>query len=214
MPHKKNLFINYYTTEHNHIERNNEIIFCLNKNILLLEKNLISSIYLLINKHEDVSAFKNINNLYTEEIDVLRPTFDNFFSLINKISSQDDINIIINADIILTESIILVDSFNMEKTFLALTRWEIDKNGSIDFLNRADSQDVWIFKGTVKINCDYSLGVIGCDNKIAYDFYSSGYRVINPSIDIKCLHLHNASYRNYMGDRLPGPYHHIAPTKI
>jgi hypothetical protein len=105
---------------------------------------------------------------------------------------------------------------------LALSRWEIqnlEKNISTHF-DRDDSQDTWIFLGSVNnINlADFTLGVCGCDNKIAYLLGENGYYVINPSKTLKTYHLHLTNVRNYLNvvgeatERIPPHYKLIETT--
>ena len=81
--------------------------------------------------------------------------------------------------------------------FIALTRKE--KDGSLFRSDVGDSQDTWIMLGKPKVlnYCNFYMGVPGCDNLIAYKFFESGYRVLNPSKTINCWHLHDSELRSY-----------------
>ena len=56
----------------------------------------------------------------------------------------------------------------------------------------AHTQDAWLFKTPIqipsKINCDFEIGVLGCDNAIADRLVKSGYKVINQPITYKIFH--------------------------
>lgn len=151
-----------------------------------------------------------------------RPTFNDFFKKINEVTNDHSINIIANSDIYFPEmnySMFKDLSFNI---CYALTRWNVLPDGSEKFYNSADSQDVWIFRGKVKeVNADFTQGVAGCDNKIAYLLTQAGYKVLNPSLTIKTFHLHNSGVRNYLtktesGDiyRLPKPRMRVPITAL
>jgi hypothetical protein len=54
---------------------------------------------------------------------------------------------------------------------------------------------------------NFTLGMRGCDNRIAAEFEIAGYRVSNPSKSIRSYHVHNSGIRNYTTtDVIPKPY--------
>jgi hypothetical protein len=187
------LFFNYY--EDKHPFRKREIDFCLQK---------------------------NLDNPYIKTIIIesaIKPSYDYFFRKINEVTQDNDINIICNSDIFFDESIVLADQCLQKlcpKEMYALSRWDWHLNGTTVFFDRADSQDTWIVRGKVdNVQGNFTLGIRGCDNKIAYQFGQSGYRVRNPSKSIKTYHVHNSQVRNYtMADVVPPPYLTVDPTHI
>lgn len=186
-----NLFINTYTDKNE--ERNNELIKCLELNKL------------------------NNPSFHTYELQG-RSTFKDFFNCINSVTSPTDINIIINSDIYLPEGFNVNLSAN---DCYALSRWDIQPDGSAIHYNNPSSQDTWIFRGAIKMveNCNFVLGVPGCDNKIAYQLQQAGYRVTNPSLSIKTYHLHLSNVRRLEKRggkifRLPRPYLTIHSTEL
>lgn len=159
----------------------------------------------------DMCLQRNLNNkLITTVIceSPGKPSYKFFFDQINKITTPDDINIICNSDIFLDSTISL--ALNMKKNQVyALSRWDWLGNDALTrFFDRADSQDTWIVKGKVEnVFGDFTLGIRGCDNRIAYEFNKAGYQVSNPSKSIKTYHVHNSGIRNYtMADVVPEPY--------
>jgi len=53
---------------------------------------------------------------------------------------------------------------------------------------------------------NFTQGVPGCDNKIAYLLQEAGYVVTNPSTTIKTYHLHLSGIRHYNAKyRVPRP---------
>jgi hypothetical protein len=61
-------------------------------------------------------------------------------------------------------------------------------------------------------NCDFYLGILGCDNRVAYEAKKAGYRVTNPAYKYRAYHNHRSGVRTHRGKRLPKPYKLIKPT--
>jgi hypothetical protein len=121
-----------------------------------------------------------------------RLTFSDFFAMINLVAQKDDISIIANSDIYF-DTLYGIGNLKENEVY-ALSRW--DGNTLYD---REDSQDAWVFRGKIKPipDCNFGLGVPGCDNAIAERITRSGYTVLNPSKSIKAMHLHSSNIRNY-----------------
>ena len=184
--------INLFTTYHieKYPVRAEELRKCLIKN---LKCKLISNIYVL-SEHEK-NTFLMDNNVNLIKVSKRR-TFNEFFNAINSVTSKNDINIISNSDIYFDNSLEELKELKMDNICLGLTRWDILINGKARLTEQKNSQDTWIFKGKIKkINGDYSIGIPGCDNKLAYEIVEAGYRIVNPSITIKSYHLHTSNYR-------------------
>ncbi len=183
------LFYNYY--EDKHPSRKREIDFCLQMNL----------------------SNKLLQTVVVESPG--KPTYDFFFQKINEVTGPDDINIICNSDIFFDSTIALVSNIK-EKEMYALLRWEWHGPHHIVFHERPDSQDTWIVKGKVEnVMGNFSLGIRGCDNRIAYEFQQAGYKVLNPAKSIKTYHVHNSMIRNYtMADVVPPPYFTLMPTSL
>jgi len=203
---KINLYINYF--RHNNEQRQKEIDYCLQKNI---NNKYIDKIYILSKENYEIFHNDKIKIIPIEK----RPSYNYFFKTINKISQNDNINIIANLDIYFDETIIYAKNIKNNQCF-ALTRWEIKKD-KIKFLNKGCSQDSWIFKGKIKnIKSGFYLGRMGCDNKIAYEIQQAKYKITNPSRTIKTYHLHQIKHtRNYENKKvLPPPYLNVPTTRI
>jgi hypothetical protein len=146
-----------------------------------------------------------------------RLTFEDFFSRINLISSDDDINIIANSDIYFDSTIELAKKIKSNECF-ALSRWDIQSDGSAQHFNRSDSQDVWIFRGQIKnVSANFFLGYRGCDNRLAFEISRAGYKVSNPSLSIKTYHLHLTGIRNYNLSNeflVSDPYLQLPPSNL
>ena len=222
---KYNLIVNYYIDKNP--ERSSELDFCILENV----KNYHLTKILIISSQ---SHFEHLMRICPEEykakiipvIEDKRPTYNDYFLLIRKnFSELDNINVISNLDVILPAESLLYSTFYLTgNTCLALSRWDVQDRNTYQetsvLFDRPDSQDTWIFKGSVQniIGADFTLGVAGCDNSIAHLLENSGYDVKNPSRTIKTYHLHLTNIRNYTDlsgqaiYRVPPPYKLIHPT--
>jgi hypothetical protein len=214
-----NLFYQFFI--HQDKKRYDEIKFCLKKNVNNVN---ISKIYLLNEKiytkeELDIESDKivqiNINK---------RLLYSDVFEHINN-NNITGYNIIINADIFLDDTISILHrtDIDTEKNIFALLRYEYNKDGNSKLLGPcADSQDTWIFhsnfiKDIIKYNklFKFTLGKLGCDNKIAYLFNILGFNIINDPKLIKTYHYHSTQIRNYsLTERLHFPYCYIYPLDI
>lgn len=182
-----NLFVQVY--ECGDEERQKELDTCLN-----------------INKSLNINGVPYFNVIELKD----RLTFKQMFELTQEYPNH--INIIANSDIYFDETILAV-RWMQPKDCYALSRWDYF-NGTAKLFNRKDSQDVWVFNGSVSPTIgDYYLGIPGCDNKIAWELKQLGFHVTNPSKSIHSIHLHNTQYRTYnqQTKRVPEPYHFIHP---
>jgi len=146
-----------------------------------------------------------------------RCLYQEMFNKSNEVTTPDDINILINNDITLTNTVSFVQKINHDD-FYCLTRWEnLDNRAHREKINGVgyDSQDCWIWRGYCKIkDANFYMGVPGCDNVIGY-LAAKYYYVLNPSIDIITIHNHFGNHRTYTDeDRLPRPYMFIRPHKL
>lgn len=204
-----NLLIEYFRSSD--YQRHSEYLTCIHEN---LENEFIEKIYVFIS--DDVNL-----NFKSEKIEIIRrderPTYKDLFEFCND-NLKDQICIIANADIILDETLSVLNETNLDNIFVALTRWEVFcENGEwcIAPFNNSSSQDVWAFKSPIKTNDDMSfrLGKPGCDNKIAKLMSEQGYILKNPGNQIICAHYHVSGHRNYSNsDRIPGPYTCLVPN--
>lgn len=184
-------------------ERFSEILYCCKKN---LELKYISEIYFFANKY-DTDKVVSIENYeeYKYKIRVVecnsRPTYRTFFNFaIKNIESEENI-IICNSDIHFDESLNKLVDIDLSGKFVMLTRYD---NGIL--FDVPYSQDSWIFKkGMYLQEADFNLGVPGCDNKIGYLALMNGYKIYNPSKEVKSHHIHKDLSRNYKG-KVEGPY--------
>jgi Glycosyl transferase family 2 len=145
-----------------------------------------------------------------------RPTFAELFAVVNECTDQQDVNIIANADIYFDDSLEAVTSIGLDECY-ALSRWD-DTEAGLRLSEADDSQDAWVFRGRIRsIAAPFTMGVPGCDNRLAYLLSEAGYRLSNPSRSIRAIHLHRSSVRRYgygAESLVPGPYKRLAPTEV
>lgn len=210
------LFVSYYkaTTP----ERQAEIDYCLKSNVA---NPHIDKVYVLCEQ-------PLIEGLNHEKINHIpfdgKPTYEQFIYYINYFTSPNNVNIIANADIIFDESLYQVYKLK-ENDCWALSRWEMKADytkHTQQIQSFGDSQDVWIFRGKIKKldKADFPLGMMGCDNRIAYEIKKAGYNITNPSRSVFTWHLHNSGVRGYSPSVrnehtvVSQPYHYIKPTSL
>lgn len=208
-----NVFFNFYRP--NSFERSKEIEFCFSK---LVENNEIDRLFVLYSDNEN--NFLKSKNLFKIYLNKERPTFKDFFNIINFNTDSNDVNIILNSDCFIDEENVKLIKTNIkENQVYCLSRWDlVDINKQI--IKHYDiecSQDAWVFKGMMseKIEANYKMGIPGCDNAIAHEFNALKYIVLNPSRDIKIFHLHLSNIRNYNEEqRIRRPYLFVIPDKL
>lgn len=195
--------------------RRNEYKRCLSKNLV---HPLIEEIVIFFDtKNPDPS-----NNLlqYIQNSSVRieyiegRPRFKCLCEYANQ-EYPDRKIIIANADIYFNETLSSIRTVGLEDMFIALTRWDEDKTGKLREFNNEYSQDVWIFKTPVRTLCitEAELGTWTCDAKIGKSIYEAGYKIINPSKEVKSCHVHSSNIRNYTVPK-PGAASELTVTII
>jgi hypothetical protein len=198
--------MNYYTEywDCGNENRNFEVITCINKNIT---SNLFNNIFIYSEKEE--------KRLLQKPIITSRITYQYVFD-----NCIEGINVFSNSDIEFNETIKLAKNIKNDE-FYALTRYEDNMrlHKFDDPYEGQDSQDVWIWKDACKIkNANFTLGLPGCDNKIAYFAVVDGYKIKNPSMAIKTYHKHVTNVRDGsssdLSKRLPPPYALVPVSEI
>lgn len=158
-----------------------------------------------------------------------RPTFNNFLKEMEKY--PNDINIIANPDNFFDETF-LTELRNLytnykekEKLCLGLTRWNYVNENHIWFFNAKDSQDVFIFYGSINLD-EYEeipFGVPGGDNRMAaWLMHNFNKNVYNPSKDLKYYHYHPSDdlTRTYLDENrqrksyITGPHEFLIPCSL
>lgn len=183
-------------------ERNAEYIYCIKKNI---ENPIIEGIHIFIGEDTIVDFIGSSQKVFIIR-KKQRPTYDEFIRYAAE-NLDSSICIIANTDIVIAEGFEKLSKEYLEGKFISLSRWDSigKKTSHYDF---AYSQDAWVFLSPISIsNSDFNLGILGCDNRIAYEAHSSGLDVRNPSGFLKVVHYHESNYRTYkVQDTLRGKY--------
>jgi hypothetical protein len=143
---------------------------------------------------------------------------------------RDAIVLFGNADIFIRDDFVdKLRGYDMQKTFIALTRWDVDTRGGATIFSdrsgrpRPDTQDLWgilaeDIYGIREEDIDlfrFQFGKPGCDNKIAAIMNQLGFYCCNPALTLKSYHLHNSGFRMYTeADRILGEdYVYLTPTE-
>lgn len=228
------LYVNFYRDEN--ASRDIELQTTLAGNIDCKEVDRIIAVV------DDENEFEYLKKL-SPKIQIVqidhRPTYNEFFKLINeKIESPNEISILANADIYITPTVAVLTKKHLKKPLcFALSAWDKMPDGTYEQMKKnvnekhkvpkSDSQDAWIFKGKI-INipdCNFMMGMPGCDNAIAERLQRAGYKVVNPSNDIRPVHYHQSAIRNYdttdtsvknyvNPDRIEKPYLILPPVSL
>jgi lipopolysaccharide biosynthesis glycosyltransferase len=187
---KLHLLIDYYKNPRP--ERAEELDFCFLENINSKEFDYIHVF------QESPLPIKDIpSNVIVNQVQG-RSTYQYYFDYAKKNIPQDDIIVLSNSDIFFDESISKVKEIDLSDKVLALTRfcpyqghWLNEEGYIIPYDIHHRSQDVWIWKNPLNIDtANFNTGVLGCDNKIAFELHKVGYQVWNPSFSIICYHKH------------------------
>ena len=147
-----------------------------------------------------------------------RPTFTDIFSQANTVS-DGDIAVIINSDCFLVpESLPPLEAMPPHHVY-ALTRWDVQKDGSLKFFAKCPSQsaDCWAFRVCgPPIVLEYPQGTPACDQRLARLIHDSGWEISNPSLTIRVAHLHHSRVRRYSipRDNVPPPYWPVPPCEL
>ena len=124
--------------------------------------------------------------------------------------------VIANADIFFDETLALLDGYQLENKLLCLSRWDVRADGSPVFFEHSASQDAWIFQTPQReFVCDFRMGVLGCDNRLAYEAERAGLVLANPARSVRANHLHLSGVRRYSArERLRGPTQAVPATYL
>jgi hypothetical protein len=204
------LFTSYYSEKNS--SRKNELLYCINRNIA---NDLITGIYILCD-----SGFEDLATIQSDKLKIIkkqeRPSFKDFIYELNRKNPLEK-KIISNTDIIFDESLLFVKGEMQKKHVYCLTRWEFSRMEGPRFYENFKSQDAWIFQGHLPENIgNYYMGLPGCDNRFAKELMDSGFKIKNPCLTIRAIHVHISDLRNYNKsvDRVYGDYAYPLPEEL
>lgn len=201
--------------------RQKELDTCLVKNISNLAVDMVT---VLINQEhvETLQAmlYKVADSMFDKITLVIgngRPTYNDFIRISHGKGDANTVHVLLNSDIYLFYETTPLFNSIQSGTVWALSRWDNLHSGKPRLWNHRDSQDVWAWKGQIDVipGADFHIGVPGCDNRIARLFLDAGFEVLNPSMTVKCIHLHQSQKRNYdRSHTVQPPYHFIQPHEL
>ena len=139
-----------------------------------------------------------------------RATYAEYFEYANNLG-PGKVCVLSNADIYFDHTLERLSLVDMDKTFVILAKWNDNLLHS-----PADSQDSWIFKTPVRrMLSNWTLGVPGCENRIAFEAKAVGYEILNPAWSIRAHHCHASNIRSWtQDDRLVGQYFTLQPVTL
>ena len=137
-----------------------------------------------------------------------RLSYANCIDLIQRIIGKGKLVVFANADIYLEKSWKAAWSVNMKDVFVALLRWEEGSESRGEeatlFGPRNDSQDCWMIHSDCVLDREWNLsafnipfGKAGCDNAILIEFLRNKFKIVNPAMSLKTIHVHKSDIRNY-----------------
>jgi hypothetical protein len=202
------ILITTYYRDNNKI-RQLEFEYVLGNNI---ENPLIKKIILLCEQPPNTELSNKVSVINVGK----RLKFKEVIVFANKLDINE-IKIICNSDIFFNGSLVHLDSKLDCKLIYCLTRWDYIEESNPVFYENFKSQDAWIFKGKLPENIgNYYMGLPGCDNRLAKEFIDSDFKILNPSLTIRAIHVHGSNLRNYhkKTDRVMGEYAYPLPIEL
>jgi len=144
-----------------------------------------------------------------------RQTYQDLFAYANRELAGRRV-IVANADIFFDHTLSRLDEYDIAGSLLCLSRCDIHGDGSWALFDYESSQDVWIYEAPIRqFACSFHLGVLGCDNRLAWEAGEAGLVVSNPSRSIRAYHLHLTGIRRYTTEqRLYGPVRGVPPITL
>lgn len=188
--------------------RRNEVLECLRRN---LENDWLDEIHLFVEDSLEIDKLvAAYPSLAAAKIRLIaqgrRVMYRELFAHANA-SLPGQCVIIANADIFFDHTLATLNGYDLSDKLLCLSRWDVQPDGSARFFDYPASQDAWIFQATIRnFPCDFHLGVLGCDNRLAWEAEHAGLILSNPSRSLRVYHLHLSGVRRYSEcERLSGP---------
>lgn len=180
--------------------RNKELQKCLRKN---LDNELVDEVLLFTEGNNlDIPIDKKIKQVPMKT----RLSYANCIDAIQRVIGAGKLVVFANADIYLDDSWKSLWSVRMKDVFLALLRWEegVDGKEPTLFGPRNDSQDTWVIHSDSVLSKEWDLsafnipfGKAGCDNAILVEFLRNKFKIVNPAMSLKTIHVHASDFRNY-----------------
>jgi len=178
--------------------RRGELLECLRRNLAAAE---LDEIHVFLEDAVIASELQSHAEFNCAKICLVqqnqRVTYRKLFDYANSYLTGKRV-IIANADIFFDETLALLDGHELAGELLCLSRWDVQADGSSTFFEHPGSQDAWIFRAPIRpFACDFHLGLLGCDNRLAWEAQQSGLKLSNPARSIRANHLHLSQVRHY-----------------
>ena len=126
-----------------------------------------------------------------------RLTYRDLFAYANREAPGRRV-VIANADIFFDHTLSRLNDYDLTGCLICLSRCDVRSDGSWQLFEFESSQDAWIFDSPIpEFECDFPLGVLGCDNRLAWEAATAGLTLSNPSRSVRAHHLHVTGIRRY-----------------
>ena len=185
------LIVQYYAERE--ADRREEIDYCLRRNLADQRIACVHDMQSAVTAPEDIRTHPKYRSVESSEW----LTFARAFQYANdQLAGQ--LVALANIDIFLADEFPAELLTRMSPTVvLALARWECDATSSRMWLDpnfaknhMAFAQEMWIFRAPIQVqNCDFKIGILGCDHAIAHRLRTSGYWPVNDCLKFKICHL-------------------------
>jgi hypothetical protein len=180
--------------------RKDELVQCIEHNLELGFDNVI----IFNDSVKPTFTGDNITNIEAGG----RLTYHNFIDVMNEPRNFGAMVCLTNTDIKLDKRIFELSPMLDSNVLFSISRHEHD--GQLTDLPWC-SQDTWVALSqpvpqSVQLQSAIPLGMPGCENRIAEVFFSAGFRVFNPCLGIKNVHVHSEKSALRDENRLFGAY--------
>ena len=207
-----NVFFPYYQCGDK--DRQKEIDLCLGKNA---ENKLIKKLFVVI----DDGCECPVESDNIEIIHINKRLTHKYWIELTQQYCQAGVTVLCNSDIYFNDTLsVIEDVLSSEKSFIALSRWELLGKSLSKHPNPHWSQDTWAMRVGEELSpsfmhqLDFPMGVPRCDNKIAYLFATQGWKIFNPVDFLVSIHVHETEMRTYhkkLDDRILGGAGYVYP---
>lgn len=198
-------------------DRVQEFLACIKRNA---DNRKIAAVHVFVEEEIDrgqlVSRFPQLASPKAHLIVIgRRLTYRDLFDYANRELPGRRV-IIANADIFFDHTLARLEPYDLTDCLLCLSRWDLHPDGSWRLFDFESSQDAWIFQSPVPdFDCDFHLGLLGCDNRLAWEAARAGLVVVNPCRSVRAYHLHSSGIRRYTHEqRLYGPTLGVQPVHL
>jgi hypothetical protein len=169
------------------ISRRGEFLECLRRNVV---NNRLDEIHLFVEEplrlDQLLTAYPLLGSAKVRlTAHGRRVTYQHLFAYANRHLPGRHV-IIANADMYFDHTLARFDGYDLAGKLLCLSRWHVRPDSSAGFFDHPSSQHAWIFQAPI---CGFpcNLGVLGCDNRLAWKAEHAGLATSNPSRSLRAL---------------------------